>query len=100
MARRTRGWLSIMTSSTDVMPVDGADAMRNVAPRAGRAARRRCDTRRVDVDLVVGDHAGQHRRDDDVEDGADDERGDDADGHVALGVLASSAWVETESKPM
>jgi len=41
--------------------------------------------RRVDVDLIIGHHAGEHQRHGDVQHGADDQRGDDADGHVAIG---------------
>ncbi len=40
-----------------------------------------------DVQRLVVDQAGEHERDRDIEDGADDERAKDADGHVALRVL-------------
>ena len=46
------------------------------------------------------DEAGEDDRDADVKDGADDERGDDADGNVPLRVSALFAAVETESKPI
>jgi hypothetical protein len=39
-------------------------------------------------DGLPGDHAGEDDGHSDVEDGADDKRGNDADGNVALGVLA------------
>ena len=47
----------------------------------------RLGERCVDLDVGVLDHAGHDQRDRDVQDGADRERGEDADGHVALRVL-------------
>ena len=63
-------WLSIITSSTDVMPATRADRDEELRPRAARPAEGVGD-RRVDVDLVVGHHAGQHGGDGDVEDRAE-----------------------------
>ena len=86
IARKTRGALSIITSSTDVMPATPATAMMNSAqprPTFSKAS----ETPASYVDLLVAHHAGQHGDDRDVKDGADDQRGDDADGHVALGLL-------------
>ena len=45
------------------------------------------DRERVgDVEPLVADDADEHGRDGDVDDGADRERDEDADGHVALGI--------------
>src|SRR5262249_22969039 len=41
-----------------------------------------------DIELFVRGDAGHDERHSDVEDGADDERGDDADGQVALRIFA------------
>ena len=82
MARKIRGWLSIITSSTEVIPATAPT--RNQELRPGQAdLAEGVRNRRVDVDLVVGDHAGEHGGDGDVENGAEHQRGDDADGHVA-----------------
>ena len=43
--------------------------------------------RRFDVDFLPRHHAGEHGGHQDVENGADDQRGDDADGQVALRIL-------------
>ena len=41
IARKTRGWLSIITSRTEVIPVRAPSEIRQLAPRAGPSARRR-----------------------------------------------------------
>ena len=46
------------------------------------------DRRGVSDDRAPRDDAGEHERDADVEDGADDQRGDDSDRHSALRVAA------------
>src|SRR5882724_7747738 len=38
--------------------------------------------RRIDIDLLIRDHAGQNRGDGDIENRAEGERGDNADGNV------------------
>jgi len=67
-----------------------ANKVQAVAAGLEREALECVDYRRsvVGVDGVPVDDAGEGERDADVQDGADDERGDDADGDVALGVLA------------
>ncbi len=40
-----------------------------------------------DVELVVGDDAGEHKAHGDIEHGADDERAQNADRHVALRIM-------------
>ena len=42
---------------------------------------------RILVNLVVGHHASQHTRHRDIQHGADQQRANDADGQVALGVF-------------
>ena len=85
MARKTRGWLSIITSSTEVMPASagGDEILRPGQPDLPE----RVGHRRVDVDLVVGHHAGQHRRRPRCRGRADHQRRDDADRHVARRIL-------------
>src|SRR6266542_2311258 len=39
--------------------------------------------RRIDIDLLIRDHAGQDRGDGDIENRAEGERGNDANGNVA-----------------
>jgi len=100
MARKTRGPLSIITSSTEVMRPRPAVAMRPSAQPIPHLVEGDGDGR-IDVELVELHHSGQDGHDRDVEDGAEHQRGDDAEwARPAGGFLASSVWVETESKPM
>jgi hypothetical protein len=57
------------------------DVLESEGEGLGLLARERIDER------PIGDHTGKDRRDDHVENRADDERRDDPDGHVALGIL-------------
>ena len=59
MASSTRGWLSIITSRTEVIPVIAPMSMRRRAQGKPFLPERIGD-RRIDVDLVVADHAGQN----------------------------------------
>ena len=78
------------------MPIDGAAAARPAAPSAAWPSRVSAvsffsvlTTGAASSDQrLPRHHAGEHHRDADVEHGADDQRGDDADGHIALRILA------------
>lgn len=48
----------------------------------------RCTDRSIPVDGIVGDHAHQNYADSDIQHCADHQAADDADGQVALGILA------------
>ena len=85
IASRMRAWLSIITSSTLVMPATAPKEMMKVAIGEPEA-REGVGDRRVDVDRGVRHHAGQHPGDRDVEHGAEAERHQDGDRHVALGI--------------
>ena len=89
MAMKIRAWLRKSTSSTLVMPARPPAAMRPPRswaegcpgpPPAGQKPRRWGPG----VDLRIGDHARHHGRHDDVQQGANPERDEDADRHVAL----------------
>ena len=75
---------------------DGADQHKQphivqaVATGRQRKALERVDDRRgvVGRDGAPGHHAGEHQSHADVQNRADDQRGDDADGHVALWIAA------------
>ncbi|KAG1442095.1 hypothetical protein G6F57_018513 [Rhizopus arrhizus] len=66
---------------------DGADLDQGLQPRQGRVGLQRGGHRLVGAQQVVRHHAGQHRADDDVDDGAHRQRAEQADRHVALRVL-------------
>jgi len=65
------------------------DVMQTVAAGFEREALEGVDDGRAIVgDGLPGNDAGEDQRDSEIEDGADDERGEDSNGHVALGVAA------------
>ena len=66
---------------------DGADFHERLQPGQGRVGLQRGRHRLVGAQQVVRHHAGQHRTDDDVDDGAHGQRAEQADRHVALRVL-------------
>ena len=69
-----------------MIPVSTADRDQKLGP--GQAYLCKCiGNRRVTVILLVRDHARQHGRDRDIQHRAEDERRDDTDRHIALGVL-------------
>ena len=97
--KKMRGWPRSITRITELRPGDCAELHEGREPPD--ADRVDADGDRVgDVEQLVVDDAGQDERHQDIEDRADDQRAEDADRHVALGVLASCAAVETASKPM
>ena len=66
MARKMRGWLSIITSSTEVMPATAPTEMSSSAQ--GRpACLKASETGASMLSSVVADHAGQHGDHGDVE---------------------------------
>jgi len=75
---------------------EGDDEVGHPEAARGEGGRDRC----VDVDFGIRHHPGQHGRHQYIEHGAEAERGDDTMGTSRCGLRASSACVETESKPM
>ena len=67
---------------------DGADFDNGPQPgHLGAEGINRHRDRVRDIQIGVFDDAGQHEGDDDIKHGADGQRSQDANGHVALGVL-------------
>ena len=94
MANQTRAWPIWKTRMDEIMPSMAPMMMQPRPVQRGAGVLEidlleRVDHRRSIVhQRAPMDQAGEHDRDSDVEDGADDQRGDDADGHIALRILA------------
>ena len=94
MARKMRAWLRKVMSSTLVMPASAPVAIRPADAAQQRAVLcRRPLTVKAAATAASGSISGygtmpvMHRRHADVEHRADDQRGEDADRHVALRLL-------------
>ena len=91
MAMKIRAWLRNSTNSTLVMPASPPAAISTVATRSDRAvlgcrpsARKATAIGALMSMFGIGHHAGDHRRHGDIEHRAEQQRDEDADGHVAL----------------
>ena len=90
---KTRTWLRNVTNSTLVIPARPPAAIKLVANRRpllfslnGQIAKGRGD-RRLLIDLRIRNHACNHRRDRDIQHGAQAERSQNGKRHVALRIL-------------